>query len=316
MQTPSSPPAVSVLIPVYNGGGYFAAALDSILAQTFTDFECIVLDDGSTDGSGELAQRRALADPRLRVVRRENRGLVATLNELLALARGELIARMDADDIALPDRLERQVRFMAAHPEVACLGGAYILMDEGGRPITLVRPLLDDAAIQDSSLRGHCNISHPTAMMRAELARALGGYRPEYYPAEDLDLWLRMGEHGALANLPEPMIFYRIHAGSISAASAQGRQRDAGRRGCEDAWRRRGRGDLSYEAGSEWRAGTDAESRMRFTLQYGWSAYQEGFRRTAVVYGLRALRLRPLDAKGWMLLGVALLKPRPRSQLV
>src|SRR4051812_4518709 len=104
MQASARAPAVSVLLPVYNGGRHFRAALESILAQSFVDFECLVLDDGSTDGSGDMARQLAAADSRVRVIQRENRGLVATLNELVGLARGALLARMDADDVALPER--------------------------------------------------------------------------------------------------------------------------------------------------------------------------------------------------------------------
>ena len=300
------PPAVSVLVPVYNGGVFLRAALESLRAQTFADFECLVLDDGSTDGSGELAQAIAAGDPRLRVIRRENRGLVATLNELLQVARGDLIARMDADDVALPDRFERQVAFLAAHPEVVCVGGGQILIDENDRRIAPIVPPVDDRAVQESALRGHGSICHPTAMMRAAALRTLGGYRAEFYPAEDLDLWLRLGELGALANLAAPVLLYRVHSGSISGVAAGGRQREAGRRACLDAWQRRGRTDLSYEAGAAWRPGTDVDSRYRFILDYGWRAYLAGFGSTARAYALKAIRLKPMRQGGWQLLRKAL----------
>jgi glycosyltransferase involved in cell wall biosynthesis len=308
-------PAVSVLLPVYNGGVFLEPALESIRAQTFTDFECLVLDDGSTDGSGDVAQRIANRDVRFRVIRRENRGLVATLNELLGEARGELIARMDADDVALPDRFARQVEFMAANPQVVCLGGGQILMDERGRPIAPIEPPVDDRAIQESALRGHGSICHPTAMIRASALQALGGYRPAFYPAEDLDLWLRLGELGELANLAEPVIFYRVHSGSISGAAAGGRQREAGRRACADAWQRRGRGDVVYEAGAAWRPDSDVDSRYRFVVDYGWRAYFAGFRATSRAYAVKAIRLRPWRQAGWRLLVKAVATSKARGFL-
>jgi glycosyltransferase involved in cell wall biosynthesis len=313
MDQASHRPALSVLLPVYNGGIHFRAALESICAQSFSDFECLVLDDGSTDGSGEFAEQIARNDPRLRVTRRPNKGLVATLNELAAMARADLLARMDADDVALPDRFERQVAFMNSHPEVVCLGGGQVWIDEVGRPITVIRPPADDGDIQERALRGHGSICHPTAMMRASALHAIGGYRPEYYPAEDLDLWLRLGEIGTLANLPEPVIRYRIHAGSISGEAAQGRQREAGRRACVAAWQRRGRQDVEFEAGQAWRATQDKPSQMKFALDYGWRAHDSGFASTAVAYATKAIRLLPWRSDGWRLLATALLKPRARS---
>ncbi|MET0381970.1 MAG: glycosyltransferase [Burkholderiaceae bacterium] len=315
MQETSPIPLVSVLLPVFNGGAYLRPAIDSILAQTFRDFECLVLDDGSTDGSGELAQAIARRDPRLRVVRRENRGLVATLNELAGMARGALLARMDADDIALPHRFARQVDFLAANPAVVCVGGAQILMDQAGRDISPIVPPSDDERIQRQALRGHGSICHPTAMIRAGALREIGGYRADFYPAEDLDLWLRLGELGELANLAEPVLRYRVHTGSISGLAAQGRQRAAGRRACEEAWRRRGVADIGFEAGDAWRPTDDKASRLRFALQYGWMAREAGFRRTAVVYGAKAIAIAPGLGDGWRLLGVALLKPARGKQV-
>ncbi len=309
------PPVVSVILPVYNGGRFLQPALESIRAQTFTDFECLVLDDGSTDGSGDVAQRFADGDARFRVIRRENRGLVATLNELLGHARGDLFARMDADDVALPDRLARQVEFMTLHPEVVCLGGGQILMDECDRPIAPIEPPVDDLVIQESALRGHGSICHPTAVIRAAALRELGGYRPDFYPAEDLDLWLRLGELGALANLATPVIFYRIHSGSISGLAAGGRQREAGRRACAAAWLRRGRSDVVYEAGAAWRPGSDADSRYRFALDYGWRAHLAGFRATSRTYGLKAIRLKPWRQGGWRLLAKAMAAPKAGRDL-
>jgi hypothetical protein len=312
MNTAPFAPTVSVLIPVYNGGSFFADALQSILEQSFADFECIVVDDGSTDGSGALAEAIAARDGRFRVVRRENRGLVATLNELVSLARGELLARMDADDIALCDRLALQVAFMNEHPEVVCVGGGQILMDETGRLISSIAPPTGDDDIQQLTLRGHGSICHPTAMIRKGALLEVGGYRSQYYPAEDLDLWLRLGERGKLANLAVPVLHYRIHSGSISGQAAQGRQRAAGRHACQDAWERRGVTDVTFEASGSWRPTEERESRLLFALQYGWMAHSSGFRDTAVAYGLKAFAINPLRTSTWRLLVAAVFK-RPRG---
>jgi glycosyltransferase involved in cell wall biosynthesis len=302
------------MLPVYNGAAFLESALRSILAQTWRDFECLVIDDGSTDGSGDVAERVARGDDRVRVIRRENRGLVATLNEMLSLARGRLIARMDADDISLPDRFARQVEFLAANPDVVCVGGGQVLMDERGLRIALVTPPVADQDVQESALRGHGSICHPTAMIRIDVLRALGGYRAAHYPAEDLDLWLRLGEAGRLANLGEPVLFYRIHSGSISGAAASGGQREAARRACVEAWARRQRTDIVFEAGTAWRPSNDADSRYKFALEYGWRAYQSGFGATALAYAWRSVKIKPLKPDGWRIMGLQLLRPKPRNR--
>jgi glycosyltransferase involved in cell wall biosynthesis len=301
-------PAVSVLLPVYNGGVFLEPALESIRAQTFTDFECLVLDDGSTDGSAGVVQRLADRDARFRVIRRENRGLVATLNELLDEARGELIARMDADDVALPNRFQMQVDFLAAHPDVVCVGGAHWIIDEADRTIACVENPVDDAAIQSLALRGHTTICHPAAMIRASALVGLGGYRAEFYPTEDLDLWLRLGEVGRLANLADPVIKYRFHSGSISGQAAQGKQRLAAVRTCEAAWARRRLTGMAFDANEAWRPSESVESKLKFLVRYGWMAWNSGFRRTAFIYGTKAVGLRARSLDGWQLLLAALLK--------
>jgi len=305
-------PLVSVLLPVFNGERYLREAVDSVLAQGFTDVELLIVDDGSTDRSLEIARAYERSDRRVQVRTRENRGLVATLNELLAWAQGEFVARMDADDVCLPDRLQRQVDFLRAHADVVCVGGDHVLIDEHGRSLTTVRTLTDDVDIQREALRGTGTLCHPTVTMRTAAVRAMGGYRAPYYPAEDLDLWLRLGEIGKLANLREPVLRYRVHAGSISSVAAQGRQRDAMRRGCEAAWERRGIVDGEFASAEPWRATGERESQFRFSLRYGWWAFNSGERRTGALYGMKAIRELPWAREGWVLLAASLLKPARR----
>jgi glycosyltransferase involved in cell wall biosynthesis len=251
----------------------------------------------------------------VRVFQRENRGLVATLNELLQRAQGEFIARMDADDICLPDRFERQLAHLRAHPAVVCVGGDHVLIDERGRRLTTVATLTDDAAIQREALRGHGTICHPSAMLRRAALEQVGGYRAACYPAEDLDLWLRLGEIGELANLRGAVLQYRLHAQSISGHAAEGRQRAAGRRCCEDAWRRRGIANGVYDAAEAWRPTRARQARHDHALRYGWWAWNSGERRTSAVYAAKALRVRPWSGAGWRLLAVALMKPRAKAPL-
>jgi len=231
-------PRVSVLLPVYNAERYLAGTLDSLLRQSFEDFELIAVNDGSTDTSEAILRGYAERDARVRLVSRPNTGLVVALNEMLDIARGELCARMDADDIALPHRLERQIAFMDARPDVVCLGGAIELIDEQGAPLHSPAPVCGDEAVQREALRGRTPICHPAAMFRTEAVRAVGGYHDDAYPAEDLDLWLRLGEVGKLDNLPETILRYRLHEASISVRKRE-RQIAKMRLACERAWARR-----------------------------------------------------------------------------
>lgn len=208
-------PAVSIVLAVYNGERWLAETLASLTAQTFEDFEAIVIDDGSTDGSAAILKATAARDPRYRIVTQANLGLVAALNRGLAEARAPLIARIDADDIAEPDRFARQVRFLRDHPEVAALGSAIRVIDETGAHRRLQTYPCGPAAVAKAMLGG-CALAHPAVMMRRDAVLAIGGYREAFRHAEDYDLWLRLGERHALDNLPECLLRYRQHRASVS----------------------------------------------------------------------------------------------------
>src|ERR1700761_935396 len=207
--------AVSVVMPVYNAERFLREAVESILAQSFEEFELIAIDDGSTDGSAEVLDSYARGDARLRVMRREHAGLPATLNAGCALAQGKYIARMDADDIALPARFERQIEFLETHPRVAVLGTQLEQILEDGAHLGVSNHPLEHAEIT-ANMQKFCCIHHPTVMMRATALRTLGGYREAFHGAEDHDLWLRAAEQFELANLPEILLRYRLHTQSLS----------------------------------------------------------------------------------------------------
>ena len=238
MTTTPTNPRVSVLLPGYNAGSYLDAAVRSILEQSLEDLELVVIDDGSTDGSGEVLRKHAQVDSRVRLISRENRGLVATLGELIDNARGELLARMDADDIALPDRFRAQVRFLEENPRTVCIGGGIILIDENAKELNQKPNVVGKDHVQRRELEGRMPICHPAAMFRASAIAKVGGYRPEAYPSEDLDLWLRLGEVGHLDNVPEAVLRYRVHSTSISVQQSD-RQIAKMRDACEAAWKRR-----------------------------------------------------------------------------
>jgi len=212
-------PRVSVILPIYNGEPFLADAVGSILAQTFRDFELIAIDDGSTDASWDTIDRFARADSRVTALRQANAGMVTALNRGLSLARGELIARMDQDDVAHPERFVRQLAFVDAHPDVSVVGSAVTLIGKAGERIRDVDYPSTPDAISEFLERGS-PLAHPAVMMRRDAVRAVGCYRAAYRYAEDYDLWLRMAEKYRLANLPDRLLRYRDHAAKQSSLYA------------------------------------------------------------------------------------------------
>lgn len=208
-------PKVSVVMSVYNGQAFLTEAVDSVLHQTSRDFEFIIIDDGSSDATSTILSRYEASDGRVRLLRHENKGRAVSLNIGIGIAQGKYIARMDADDIALPNRLQEQVDFMGRNPNVGILGGAFELMDSKGRILKAVWPPLEDSEIRELMLRFN-PICHPTVMMRKDVALAVGGYRKALLDADDYDLWLRMSERSKLANLGRLVLRYRIHADQVS----------------------------------------------------------------------------------------------------
>lgn len=303
-------PVVSVLLPVHNAEKYVAQAIDSILTQTFTDFELIIINDGSIDASLKILTTYAAKDDRIRLIDRENRGLIQTLNEMLQLARGDFLARMDADDISSPDRFANQVEFLRQHSDVVCVGGAYEIIDPEGRVVSRVTMPEENAEIQRRILAGSTIINHPCAMIRRDALLKIGGYDPTMVTVEDLDMLLRLGEIGRLANLREVVLQYRFHPNSVSAKNILFQQEMA-LEACQRAWKRRGI-QGNYDVPEVWyRPLPDRESQLAFLHKYGWWAFCHGFRGTAASCGLRAIVLQPTSVESWKLLGCALLKPSP-----
>ena len=215
------PPAVSLLMSVYNGLPHLGAAVESILGQTFTDFEFVIIDDGSKDGSTEHLRRYADLDPRIVLVSRANKGLIASLNEAAALARAPLLARMDADDVSHPTRFARQVEAFASRPGLIALGTWVRFIDASGR---VTGPgegsPVGEAAVANAFVEGTGFVAHPTLMMRREAFEAVGGYRAAYLHAEDLDLLYRLSFAGTIDNLPEHLLDYRTHEHNVSVRYA------------------------------------------------------------------------------------------------
>lgn len=218
MNAPANMPAVSVVVPTYNAGRYIAEAVTSILNQDFTDFELLLVDDGSTDDTATVVQHFA-TDSRVRLLRNErNLGLIATLHRAYAECRAPLIARMDADDICDPARLGRQVAFLHDHPEVSIVGGAIRFF--GNVAPNVFQFPTDHAAIRPAMLF-YCPLAHPALMFRRELVdQGLIRYDDAFRHAEDYHLWSRLLLRVTSANLPEVVLDYRLHAQQVSSDSS------------------------------------------------------------------------------------------------
>lgn len=206
-------PRVTVLMPVYNGEKHLGEAIESILAQTFRDFELLIIDDGSSDHSVEIIG--SYDDLRIRLVRnQQNSGITATLNLGLRLAAGDYIVRMDADDISLPERLSKQVAFMDSHQDIGVCGTWVETIGEPSGQLWRypTRPEITKARLLFTSA-----LAHPSVIMRREkLFGAELFYDPSFLHAEDYELWVRASRHCALSNIGEVLLLYRLHASQIS----------------------------------------------------------------------------------------------------
>jgi hypothetical protein len=204
-------------MPVRNAERYVASALDSILGQTFDDFEVIAVDDASDDRSAAIIE--SFADRRVRLLRNSSpMGVAGALNHALAHARGQLIARMDADDLCEPRRFELQVAYLEAHPEVGVLGTNCYFIDQDGNP-TGVADVPTEPNDMHWELHFWCPLAHPSVMLRANVLRGAGGYATDAPHAEDYHLWSRLNGSVHIANLGTPLLRYRAHAGQVSGPS-------------------------------------------------------------------------------------------------
>ena len=300
----SNQPKVSVVMTVFNSEKYLADAIESILSQTFKDFELIILDDGSTDKSLSIIKKYALTDRRIRILSRKNKGISESANEAIALARGEYIARMDSDDISMPDRLARQLAYLQDNKKCICVSGAIHVIDEKARFLTTLFLPERNEDIQALLLEGHCSIANPAVMFSMKYFNLVGGYDPTFKVAEDFDLWLKLGERGELGNLKEPMLKYRLHGKSISELNAEltcGNIMIAS----ENAFKRRGISGIAKK-NDYFRPTKEKESKIKFFMQYGWWAFNSKQDRTALIYGLKVISIAPLKKEGWIMILVIL----------
>jgi glycosyltransferase involved in cell wall biosynthesis len=289
-------------MPVYNAERYVAEAVESILRQTFRDFELIIINDGSTDQSLQILRQFAAADQRIQLTSRPNTGCVVALNEGLALARGEFVARMDADDISAPDRLEKQIAFLRSCPEFVLVGSRVWLVDSEGEELRGFVDALTHEEIDGRLMKGDASVLvHPACMIRRETMIRIGGYNESLDIAEDLDMYLKLAEVGRLANLSEVLLDYRQHPNSVSH-----KRRDAGylraRQVTRDAHRRRGMPI------PEWLSADKPQSPQELcdSLRWGWWALQGGNVRAARKHAWRAMACHPFKPASWRMMACAI----------
>ena len=309
---PLMSPRVSVVMPVFNGGLYLSTAIESVLAQSFGDHELVIVDDGSTDGSTEVIARFVAKDSRVRAYRKENSGISDTLNQGIVEARSDWIARLDADDIMLPHRLERQMAFVSADSEIVAAGSYYDIIDSAGVRCATLHPLPRDRAELQRLLdaREPLTFTHPTMIYRRHIAAAVGGYRRDYEPCEDTELFARMiAMSGVILIQPEVLTLYRVHAGGISQQQAT--EMFMKRHFVYHNFYREldGQPAISYEEFLAGRATLPVGQRLRFAREYAsellYRAYTSALvahrpvRATSYLAGAAALRPWKALRRGW-----------------
>jgi glycosyltransferase involved in cell wall biosynthesis len=208
-------PLISVVMPVRDGARWLGEAITSVQAQTLANFELIIIDDGSADDSPCIMEASARSDPRIHTIRQGRRGLVPALNRGLAESRGRFIARLDADDRAHPERLQRQSQYLDSHPEVGLLGTWAHKIDEQGSIRGALKPPTRPEQLAPLLARANPFV-HPSIMVRKTIIQNVGYYRPAFEGAEDYDLWMRISEVTKIANLPKCLLQYRMHPASVT----------------------------------------------------------------------------------------------------
>lgn len=211
-------PKVSVIMSVYNGEKFLRDSIESILNQTFNDFEFIIIDDCSTDKTADIIKTYSYRDPRIRIITNEqNLGLTKSLNIGINESRGEFIARMDSDDVTLPERFEKQVRFLDENKDYGVVGAWAKVIDDLGVEVDEFDWETDDKTIRKNLIKWNSMI-HPLAMIRKDILEKVGMYSENLRYAQDYDLWFRVAKVSKLANLPEFLLKYRISNKSITAS--------------------------------------------------------------------------------------------------
>lgn len=214
------PPAISILMSVYNGAQYLPQAIQSVLNQSYDDFEFLIVDDGSSDATADILRDFAVKDSRIHILTNTvNLGLAISLNRGIQEAQASYIARMDADDICQPERFHKQITFMESHPQVGVLGSRMQVISADEKPLFEFDVPLEHSLIIWNLFFGR-TFAHPSVMMRTTVIREVGGYDEKIAAAQDVDLWSRLVGYTQFANLPDRLMLYRSHEGATSIQKA------------------------------------------------------------------------------------------------
>ena len=275
-------------MPVYNCDRYLNKAIGSVLNQTFSGFEFVIVDDGSTDKSLKIIRQHAACDERIKVISRPNTGIVGALNDGLRECRGEYVARMDGDDVSMPERFEKQVKFLQENPDIGLVGTWVLFTDSAGWPIWTYQTKESHSLIEKELMNGNGGcLVHPSIMVRRSLLCDLGGYRKCAQYVEDFDLYLRLNKTQKFANIPETLLEYRQHPGSINVTkSDHSRVNRKLRIYCELTGR-----NLEQKL--------NKESRPEEHRKWAAWASSEGYYKTALKHTLFSLILEPTKKHSW-----------------
>lgn len=277
-------PQVSVCMKVLNGESLVARSIECIRNQSFENFEFIIVDDGSTDGTWAILENMAAEDDRIILLRNDkNEGLPRSGNRALEMASGQFLALQDADDWSYPQRLEKQVMFLEEHEDHVAVGSQMLVMNDVGLPIRLWKVPLHHEEIDHLHLNGFGGmLPHPAMMVRTAVLKEIGGYREEYPVADDYDLLLRLAEMGRICNLRDVLVRYTQHSGNITGSKLD-RWAFYKQAVLRDAWKRRDLGDPGFS-----------------TLPNPAIKRSEGYRALSLLgYGLKNIFRNPRSLEGW-----------------
>jgi len=288
---------VSVIMPVYNAEKYLREAIDSVLNQSFTDFELIAVDDGSTDSSLEILREYEQSDKRVRVVTQGNTGVAGARNRALSEVCAALVASLDADDIAENNWLKLLFEFMNKNPDCVVAGCRIVSMDEDGALISNEMQALSEDEIEEVLLRGRGGIVNSGCIMRIDAVRKAGGYDPDLPVGEDVDLFLKLGEMGRLANLPDRLLRVRRNFDSTCWVNVDEHVK-CGEKIVRAAYIRRGL-PLEEIHISRPPAVTPYDEMVRWSML----ACYDGFMGTAWKYVWKVVKAKPMMVKSWKAMG-------------
>jgi glycosyltransferase involved in cell wall biosynthesis len=280
-------------MPVYNAVRFIDDAIASLRHQSLKDFEVVVVDDGSTDGTRERLIELATNEPRIHCFAQENGGISAARNRCISEARAPIIAWLDADDVADCGRLKKQLQYLESHGNCIALGSQFMTIDEDGKLLWPSKQPLDHSAIEEKLWHGSGSaILNSTLMTRRAAVLDAGGYDETLRTSEDLDLFLRLGEKGKLRNLTEYLVYYRRHPGGISAIGGGDASMIRRKKILAEASGRRGLEECSYKIG-HYPQPPDLSSWYATTAELAYVARAK--RKVVLKHALRALRLDPAN---------------------